>query len=152
MAVAVGGMIGSLGRWAAVNGVGADRSTVTILVLNIVGSILMGGLLARREGLTDEWFALLGAGFAGGLTTFSTYAVSVAQRLEQGALLSAAANGLSTLALTLLGAGLGYRLSILAFVGRRPDPDRARPRSAGRGRRLGRLGRLGAVLTGRSGR
>lgn len=149
LAVAIGGVVGSLVRWAAVNAAGETRSTLTILGLNVAGSILFGWLLGRRDRLTDERFALMGAGLAGGLTTFSTFAVAVAQRLEEGALGSAAANGLSTLALTLIGAGLGYRLSILFFIARRTDARLERRKAGAPGRATARLG---AGLGGRTDR
>ena len=48
-----------------------------ILIINIAGSLLMGlllGTLARR-GDSELWNALLGTGFLGGFTTFSSFAL-----------------------------------------------------------------------------
>jgi CrcB protein len=118
--VAAGGVIGSLVRWATVASVADDQAPQVILALNVVGSILLGvfvGLRYTRAGarrLTRNQYILLGTGFCGSLTTFSSFAVEVATRLDEGAVLSALTLGLTTPLLTVVGAGLGYR------VGSRP--------------------------------
>lgn len=111
VAVAIGGGMGSLGRWGALSLAGDDRAAVTIFVLNVVGSLLLGWLIGQRERLTEDRFALVGTGLAGGLTTFSTYAVDIADRLENGHLLTATTNGVGTPLLALMAAGVGYRAS-----------------------------------------
>lgn len=47
------------------------------LLVNVVGSLLLGFFLARS--LDDELWALLGTGFCGGLTTYSAFAVQTAR-------------------------------------------------------------------------
>lgn len=110
LAVALGGAVGSVARWAAVTSVDDQRSMV-IFGLNVAGSLLLGALVGQQEALGDQRMALLGTGFAGGLTTFSTFAVSVAQGLEDGRLLDAAANGFGTPVTAVVAAGIGYRFS-----------------------------------------
>ncbi|MGB5758993.1 MAG: CrcB family protein [Acidimicrobiales bacterium] len=137
LAVAVGGMVGSLARWAVV-GLADDSQELVIVGLNVFGSLLVGGLLGQRDRLTDQSYALLATGFAGGLTTFSDFAVTVAENLERGALLSALANGLGTTAAAVVAAGVGFRLSKLAFIHlpvRRWRRSRARSSSRERARR-----------------
>lgn len=140
LAVAVGGMVGSLARWAVL-GLADDSQALVVVGLNVFGSLLVGGLLGQRDRLADQTYALLATGFAGGLTTFSDFAVTVAQNLEQGALLSALANGLGTAAAAMVAAGVGFRLSKLAFIHlpvRRWRRRRRRARSSSSRRRARR--------------
>ncbi len=108
--------MGSFARWGAVAAVAEQWADLTVFGLNVVGSLLLGLLLGQRDRFADEQFALIGVGFAGGLTTFSNFAVAVASRLESGELLSASAYGVFTLGATLIAAGLGYRLSMAVAI------------------------------------
>ncbi len=114
--VAAGGAIGALARWAIMASVADNRVSHAVLALNIVGSILLGvlvGLRYTRAGsrrLTRNQHLFLATGFCGGLTTFSRFAVQVATHLDEGAVLSALTIGVATPVLTVLGAGIGYRL------------------------------------------
>ena len=124
IAVAVGGAVGSAARRVAleivtgdVESIGADaaaqRALLATLAINVLGSFLLGVLLARQQSMTANQFLAIGTGFAGGFTTFSTFAVAVAERLDGGQLLATMANGLGTAGATLLAAGLGYRLGVV---------------------------------------
>ncbi len=131
LAVAIGGTIGTLTRWGLVSLAGSDRHTITIFGLNVFGSLVLGLALGHRERLDDDRFNLIGTGFAGGLTTFSTYAVSVAENLENGELLAATGNGLGTMMAAFLAGGLAFRLARLSGSRRIRRLERAR-RRAGR--------------------
>ncbi len=133
-AVAIGGIVGSLARWGLLSAT-SGRDELIILVINVVASIILGAVLGRREVISDNRFHLLGTGFAGGLSTFSTYAVAVAQRLEAGDLTLAAANGFGTMAAVVVAAGIGYRLSRLVqlWVGARRSARSRRSPSTRRG-------------------
>ncbi|MET1060802.1 MAG: CrcB family protein [Nocardioides sp.] len=76
-----------------------------ILLVNVAGSFLLGMFVAL--GLSGSSWALLGTGFCGGLTTYSTFAVQTT-RLgpRHGAL-----NAVLTLALSLTAATLGFALT-----------------------------------------
>lgn len=126
LAVAIGGAMGTLARWGMVSLTGPDRHAVTILGLNVLGSLILGLALGHRERLDDDRFNLIGSGFAGGLTTFSTYAVSVAQNLEDGELLAAAGTGFGTVVAAFLAGGLAYRLARLSGSRRIRRLERAR--------------------------
>ncbi len=140
LAVAIGGAFGSLARWGLLSQGGENAETLILFGINVVGSLLLGGLIGNRERLSDERFALLGTGFAGGLTTFSTFAVAIAQDLEDGALLSALTNGLGTMAAAVVAGGLGYRLS--RVTGARSWPRLPRlGRSRSKQRRAAKAGR-----------
>lgn len=86
-AIAAGGAAGSAARWAVFTTIDTGRFPWPVLVLNIVGSVLLGVLLA------EEWahpsarlllHDLGGIGFCGGLTTFSTFAVEVVNLIDDG--------------------------------------------------------------------
>lgn len=111
LAVALGGAVGALARWQAVAAVGPDRATLTVFALNVVGSAIVGVLAARAADLPSRLDQLVGAGFAGGLTTFSTFSLSVARSLDEGAMVDALGLAVGTLTSTLLTAGIAYRLA-----------------------------------------
>ena len=80
--VAAGGAIGAAARWVmleATTGTG-DGPAGPVLLANLVGCGLLGLLLGRGVGSSTR--LLVGAGFCGGLTTFSTFAVEVAEALR----------------------------------------------------------------------
>lgn len=123
-AVAIGGTLGSLARWGLVSAVDEGRAEIMVFAINVVGSLLLGLIIGRREQLTDDQFALVGTGFIGGLTTFSTFALAVARRLEEGQILAAATNAVATTVVALMAGGLGYRLSRTVLIGLRPRRTR----------------------------
>lgn len=118
IAAAVGGTVGSLVRWGAVTSIGDDWADLTVVALNIIGSLFLGLLIGLGDRIAEDRLAFFGTGLAGGLTTFSTFAVTVASRLEDGRLLAASGYGVSTFVGTLIAAGIGYRISRLAGLRR----------------------------------
>jgi CrcB protein len=77
------------------------------LVVNVAGSVLLGVLLGRAD--MPAWaVALIGTGFCGALTTFSTFGADVVRLLEQRALGRALAYLAATLVLGIAAAGAGY--------------------------------------------
>ena len=115
--LALAGGLGAAARFA-VDGVVRARRPGDFpwgtLVVNVTGSFLLGlltGLVLAGAG--DAWRLLLGTGFCGGFTTFSTAAVDTVRLARRGALRAAAANLAGNLALTLLAAALGLRLAAL---------------------------------------
>ena len=79
-AVAIGGALGSVARYVAVNGMAAWLGRAFpygTLAVNVAGSFLMGvalALLVQRGWLGEPWRAGLMAGLLGGFTTFSAFA------------------------------------------------------------------------------
>lgn len=109
LAVAVGGAAGTAVR----HGVSTiDWSpTLTVLLVNVAGSFALGLIVAGRAGgLADRWTALGGIGFCGGLTTFSTHAVDVAQRLDDQQWSTALLSVAGTALLCVAAAAAGRRL------------------------------------------
>lgn len=89
---------------------GSGNELWAIFIVNIAGSLLLGLLAAHPRRSATNLSLLLGVGFAGGLTTFSTFAVDVAGQLDNGNIAAATGNSLGTTAAALLAAGIGYRL------------------------------------------
>lgn len=128
LAVAVGGVVGSLGRWALALAVPPVTGEVpwATLTVNGLGSFLLGLLMVL---VTDVWpdqrylRPFWGVGVLGGFTTFSAFAVELRALLDAGDTGLAAAYLLGTLVLGLAAVTAGL------LLGRRWY--------GGRGRRLG---------------
>lgn len=114
--VAAGGVFGALLRWAVVANVGDDVVTMATFAINVVGSFLLGlfvGLRLTRtanQKLTHNQFLLLGTGFCGALTSFSAFAVQMAELLDGGEALESVGLSVGTAVLTVVTAGIGYRI------------------------------------------
>ena len=80
--VVIGGVIGAAARWGLLEATAAtdDNPAGPVLLANLVGCGLLGLLLGR--GVASSTRLLAGVGFCGGLTTFSTFAVEVAEALR----------------------------------------------------------------------
>ena len=74
MFVAVAGAVGVLARYGLSVAV---QSVWTTVAINIVGSFLLGLLVTLGDGLSSDVRLVLGVGFLGGFTTFSTFTVQV---------------------------------------------------------------------------
>lgn len=85
-----------------------------VLVVNVLGSLLLGFLTGRViDGADEAWRLVLGVGFCGGFTTFSTAVADTVRLAREGALRSALLNLGGTLALTVLAAAFGLGLGVL---------------------------------------
>ncbi|PKW26788.1 fluoride efflux transporter FluC [Phycicoccus duodecadis] len=110
--VALGGAVGAPARllvghwlrtrWSAVPPAGT-------LAVNVGGSLLLGLLVGGGAG--PGWLTLLGTGFCGAFTTFSTLALEVWEAVEDGRRAEAAAVVGLSLVLGLGAAALGYALA-----------------------------------------
>lgn len=79
-------------------------------VVNVVGSLVLGGTVAAVVALDPApWvLALVGTGVCGAFTTFSTFGYETVRLLEEGSVLTAAANGVASLAVGLGACAGGY--------------------------------------------
>ena len=82
------------------------RFPLGTLVVNVVGSLLLGFFAARA--LDEHAWALVGTGFCGGLTTYSAFALQVVH-LGPWSLRAAAYAG-ATVLLAVGAAGVGFAL------------------------------------------
>ena len=83
--LALGGVIGTWARFAAGSGLGSPWGT---LAINVLGCFVLGVVgtlaLARPDWVSPEARLLLGVGFCGAFTTFSTYGFEALALLQAG--------------------------------------------------------------------
>lgn len=118
LAVALGGAIGSMARYgvsriAVILSVeSVERFPWPTFLVNVVGSFLLGLIAAIfRNHPQPLWWILLGTGFCGGFTTFSTFSLETLTLLEQKRYFMAGVYSLGAVAVGLVAAGLAMRLS-----------------------------------------
>ncbi|GAB2844100.1 fluoride efflux transporter CrcB [Actinocorallia aurea] len=78
------------------------------LTVNLLGAAILGGLHGAGVGTSAE--ALLGTGFCGALTTFSTFELDTVHLYQDGQYVKAGINVLASLVLGLVVFGLLYAL------------------------------------------
>jgi CrcB protein len=113
--IAVGGALGACSRYLISElcvflfGRGFPYGTLTV---NVVGSFIMGLLIAalQAEFLSAEpWRQVVGLGFLGALTTFSTFSMDNVLLLQQGAFLKMGLNVLLNVVLSISAAWIGFQ-------------------------------------------
>lgn len=115
--VATGGFIGAPSRYLLDRAVNrrfeSDLPWGTFLV-NVSGSFLLGLLtgLSLNNHLSSLAKSLLGTGFCGAFTTFSTFTFETVRLLEVGQIFEALLNGVVSLALGLSGAAIGLAIGL----------------------------------------
>ncbi|ELZ58269.1 MULTISPECIES: CrcB family protein [unclassified Haloferax] len=100
--VGVGGMAGAVSRHTVDQRVVGKWSTVTV---NVLGSVALGFIVTAPVG--DAAATLAGTGFCGAFTTFSSFAVGVAELAEAGDYWTAARYAFGTLLAALVGVAIG---------------------------------------------
>jgi CrcB protein len=102
--VGLGGVAGALARHLL--GERVETGTRDTLAVNVLGSFLLGALVAVPVG--DDLLLLVGTGFCGAFTTFSTFAYETVRLAESGrarrAVLNATVNLLGALVAVWMGA------------------------------------------------
>ena len=115
LAVVVGGGMGALARYGLggwIQGSAGAGFPWGTLVINVTGSLLLALTYAVLEGVRarPEWRALIGIGFCGGYTTFSTFSYEAFRLLQDGEWNRALAYMLGSLLLALAGTVAGFYL------------------------------------------
>lgn len=121
LAVAIGGAIGSLGRywmsgWAAA--AFGETFPFGTLIVNVAGSFVIG-LFATLTGpdgrllVEAPWRVFVMVGLCGGFTTFSSFSLQTLNLLRDGEHAYAAGNILLSVVLCMLGVWLGHAAAML---------------------------------------
>lgn len=105
--VAAGGAAGALLRWVVGRWLATSGLPWATLLVNVVGSVLLGVMAAASEGWPST---VLGTGVAGALTTYSAFALDTVLLEQNGRRAWAVANVVGSLVLATAGFGLGWRL------------------------------------------
>lgn len=113
VAVFVGGAVGTLLRAGLLElaPVEAGRWPWPTFIANVLGCLALGFLLAHLHvnGGSARRVALLGTGFCGGLTTFSTFQMEIYELIDGGSAALAAAYGAASIALGFVAVSVARR-------------------------------------------
>ena len=117
--VALAGGLGAVARlvldgWATSRTGG--RYPAGTLLVNVTGSLLLGLVTGLAAGalLPPRWALVLGTGFLGGYTTFSTASFETVRLLQERRWLAAALHGVGMVVLSVLVAAAGLWLGLRA--------------------------------------
>ena len=109
--VIVGAMVGAPLRYLTDRAVQSRHDSVFpwgTLAVNLSGCLVLGALAGAGTALPTPLLTLLGTGFCGALTTYSTFSYETVRLVEQRAYFYAAANVLVSLFAGLGAVLLGY--------------------------------------------
>jgi CrcB protein len=105
--VGLAGTAGVLARYGISTPFHGDALPWATVAINVAGSLLLG-LLVSSHTFSEETRTVLGVGFLGGFTTFSTFTVQAVLDLEAGEPLRALVYVAASLLLGLAAAATGY--------------------------------------------
>jgi CrcB protein len=84
--------------------------------VNVIGSLILGGLAGAGTAVSPAVLALLGTGFCGALTTYSTFSFETWRLIEEEDYGVAMANVVVSVAVAMAAVVLGYAVSA-ALIG-----------------------------------
>lgn len=112
--VALAGAGGVLARYGLSSIVHGDALPWMTVAINVIGSFLLGVLVAAHW-TSPQVRTTLGVGFLGGFTTFSTFSVQAFLDVEAGEPMRALTLVLATVLVGLAAAAAGYYLGRATF-------------------------------------
>ncbi|MDG0969937.1 MAG: fluoride efflux transporter CrcB [Porticoccaceae bacterium] len=119
LAVAVGGALGSVTRYACsvwFFDISSQKFPYATLFVNVIGSLVMGILyviIIERVAMSSEMRSLLMVGFLGAFTTFSTFSLDTLRLWQNGDNLISLIYVIATITLCLVGVSVGVWLTRL---------------------------------------
>ncbi|RKD24470.1 hypothetical protein BEP19_08770 [Ammoniphilus oxalaticus] len=113
--VGCGGILGAIARFLLGQSINKRTDApfpIGTWVINLTGSLLLGGLVVLRlhDGLTETTWSFWGVGFCGAFTTFSTFGLETVRLIDQQQKRLALVYVISSVLLGLLAATLGGAL------------------------------------------
>ena len=111
--VGLGGALGSMARYGCSVLIPTKHFPFTTLLINIVGSLLIGAVLAatnKYSSFTQNYQLFLASGVCGGFTTFSTFSFENMQLLQQGKVLTCVVYIVLSVACGIAFTLLGYKI------------------------------------------
>ncbi|MFC4605406.1 fluoride efflux transporter CrcB [Rhodococcus kronopolitis] len=116
LVIAGAGAVGAVARFVLDGAIRSRRATEfpwATVVINVTGSLLLGFVvgLTLFHGAPHEVQAIVGVGFCGGYTTFSTASFETVRLIQRQRYRAGLANALGTLLLTVAGGGAGLALA-----------------------------------------
>ncbi len=117
--VALGAAVGAPARYLTDRLVQSRHDSVIpwgTVSVNVVGSLILGGLAGAGTMLSPAVLALLGTGFCGALTTYSTFSFETWRLIEEQAYGAAVANVVVSVVVAMAAVVLGYAV-VAAFIG-----------------------------------
>jgi CrcB protein len=115
LVVGLAGGVGAVSRYLA-DGVVQDRTSGLFpfgtLTVNVIGSFVLGIVagVVLRHGAAGPLQSIVGTGFCGGLTTWSTASWETVRLAEQGSGATAVRYALTNLGASLVAAGVGLTI------------------------------------------
>ncbi len=82
LGLAIAGAIGTVCRYEIGKIITYQQFPVATLLINTLGSLLLGFLFVKYATNHQQLFVVLGIGFCGGFTTFSTFSLDLFKMLQ----------------------------------------------------------------------
>ncbi|WP_404451887.1 fluoride efflux transporter CrcB [Virgibacillus necropolis] len=114
--VMIGGFFGAISRFALGEWIHTNNGfPLGTFLINLIGCFILGWFLtfvSQKEKISPEFTLLIGTGFIGSFTTFSTFSVVALNLFQKGLLLMGILYVLATTVLGLVLAYLGRKLAL----------------------------------------
>jgi len=112
--IALGAAVGAPARYLTDRAVQSLHESVMpwgTLSVNVIGSLILGVLTGAGAAVSPGVVALIGTGFCGALTTYSTFSFETWRLVEEECYAAAVANVMVSVAAALAAVAIGYAAS-----------------------------------------